>query len=304
MNTVVAIKSLEDNPYFVEKANQIFDEIDYLPERPGKEILESLLSEYDVLIIGARERISGEMLQVGNLKTRIIGTLSVGTDHLDMEALTEAGIHVERCPTANVRSVAEHVMTVLLALSKHIKLSDRLVAEGKSRQDLPSLPREACGKTLGLIGYGNIGRLVAQLGQAFGMEVIATSPTNRGGSDGRVTFAELAEVLTSSDYISISVPLNQETTGLIDATQLLKVKKGAILVNTSRAEVVVESDIVSALDSGKLGGYSADYDHPSSELAKRANVILTPHIAGVTVESYDRLDNELIDRLEAYFGSI
>jgi phosphoglycerate dehydrogenase-like enzyme len=303
MKTVVAIKSLEENPYFVQKASRIFGPIEYLPERPDRSTLELLLTQYEVLIIGAREHISGDMLHSEKLKTKVIGTLSVGTDHLDLAALAEHGVHVERCPTANVRSVAEHVITVLLALAKHIKLSDRLVAEGKSRPDLPSLPREVYGKTLGLVGFGNIGRTVAALGQALGMKITATSPSHHHGSDGYVTFYDIQNVLASSDFISVSVPLTQETSGLIDSERLGQIKEGAILINTSRAEVVVEGDICSALDSGKLSGYSGDYDHANIEMARRSNVILTPHIAGVTVESYDRLDNELIDRLEAYFGA-
>jgi (S)-sulfolactate dehydrogenase len=303
MRAAVAIRSLQDNPYFAEKSNRLFREVDYLPARPDASELKRLLAQYDVLIIGARERITAEMLGQDTLRTQVVGTLSVGTDHLDMVALAARGVYVERCPTANVRSVAEHALTLILALTKHIKVGDRLIAEGKSRSDMPGLPREVQGKTLGLIGFGNIGQTVAGLGHAFGMKVVATSPSRQSGADGYVRFGNLEYVLEHSDFISISVPLTQSTVGLVNRHTLALAKDGLILVNTSRAEVEVEADISAALDTGKLGGYGGDYDGASSDMAKRPNVILTPHIAGITVESNDRLDNELIDRLEAHFAA-
>ena len=104
MRAAVAIESLKENPYFAERVKEIAEEVAYLPARPDHDRLRDLLGQYDLLIIGARERITGDMLRGDPVRTRIIGTLSVGTDHLDLPALEEAGIHVERCPTANVRS--------------------------------------------------------------------------------------------------------------------------------------------------------------------------------------------------------
>lgn len=300
MRTAVAIESLKDNPYFAEKVKRLSDGVDYLPTRPDYDQLQRLLSEYDMLIIGARERITRGMLEAAPVRTCIVGTLSVGTDHLDLTALGEAGVHVERCPTANVRSVAEHSLAMLLALSKDLKWGDRLSATGKSRGDLPSLPFEVQGKTLGIIGYGNIGSALGQLASAIGMRVAATSRTRQEGSDGGVDFGTLEEVLTQSHLVSVSVPLTTETQGLLNSATLAGFRRGAILVNTSRAEVVDETALRQALDSGQLKGFGGDYDHAPRDLAKRPNVFFTPHIAGLTIESNDRLDNELIDRLVAH----
>jgi lactate dehydrogenase-like 2-hydroxyacid dehydrogenase len=145
MRAVVAVESLKENPYFVERAKEITDEVTYLPARPDQDELRDLLGQYDLLVVGVRERITGDMLRGESVRTRIVGTLSVGTDHLDLAALAEAGIHVERCPTANVRSVAEHALALLLALSKNLKWGDRLVADGPRRTELPSLPFEVSG---------------------------------------------------------------------------------------------------------------------------------------------------------------
>lgn len=300
MRAVVVIESLKDNPYFSDKIKDIADEVNYLPSRPDHDQLRDLLGQYDLLVIGARERITGEMFKGESVRTRIVGTLSVGTDHLDLSALAEAGIHVERCPTANVRSVAEHALGLLFALSKHLKWGDRLVAERGSRSELPSLPFELSGRTLGLIGYGNIGSTLGKLASSLGMRVVATSRTRKGGGDGEVRFGTLRDVLKESSLLSVSVPLTDETREFLDADALAHVRPGAILVNTSRAEVVDEQAVREALDSGRLAGYGGDYDHAAPDLVERPNVLITPHVAGLTIESNDRLDNELIDRLVAH----
>ncbi|MEV8038914.1 D-isomer specific 2-hydroxyacid dehydrogenase family protein [Streptomyces sp. NPDC086182] len=300
MRAVVAVESLKENPYFVERAKEITDEVTYLPARPDQDELRDLLGQYDLLVVGVRERITGDMLRGESVRTRIVGTLSVGTDHLDLAALAEAGIHVERCPTANVRSVAEHALALLLALSKNLKWGDRLVADGKRRTDLPSLPFELSGRTLGLIGYGNIGRTLGTLATALGMRVVATSRTRQDGGTREVQFGTLEFVMSESHLLSVNVPLTDETRTLVDSTTLAYVRPGALLVNTSRAEVVDEQAVRAALDNGCLAGYGGDYDHVSPDLAERPNVLLTPHVAGITVESNERLDNELIDRLVAH----
>lgn len=302
MRAAVAIESMKDNPYFAEKITNIASEVVYLPSRPDREQLRDALTQYDMMIIGARERITGEMLEAGQVRTRILGTLSVGTDHLDLPALVEAGIHVERCPTANVLSVAEHALAMLLALSKHLKWGDRLALTGKARTELPWLPFEVSGKTLGLIGYGNIGSRLGALASALGMHVIATSRSRQSGTEGDVRFGTLEEVFQQSRLLSVSIPLTPETRDLIDARILAELAPGAILVNTSRAEVLAEPALREALDSGRLAAYGGDYDHCAGDFIERPNVLVTPHLAGLTVESNDRLDNELIDRLVAHLG--
>ncbi|MFF6780137.1 NAD(P)-dependent oxidoreductase [Streptomyces sp. NPDC012510] len=300
MRAAVAIESLKDNPYFAEKVKGIAHEVNYLPTRPDHDQLQLLLGEYDLLIIGARERITGDMVRQGPVRASVVGTLSVGTDHLDLPALAESGIHVERCPTANVQSVAEHALTLLLALSKHLKWGDRLAADGRPRTELPSLPFEVSGKTLGLIGYGNIGSTLGTLASAVGMQVVATSRSRQSGADGNVRFGTLRDVLEESHLLSVSVPLTDETRAFLNADTLADVRPGAVLVNTSRAEVVDEQAVRDALDSGRLAAYGGDYEHAAPDLVERPNVIVTPHVAGLTVESNDRLDNELIDRLVAH----
>lgn len=297
MRAVVVIKSMQENEYFDRTARQIFSEVEYLAQRPDRDTLNELLGTTDVLIIGAREKIDAEMIQGKSLRTKIIGTLSVGCDHLDTDALSQAGIAVVNCPTANVRSVAEHVIAAMFALLKELKTADAIIQRRGGRSDLPQLPIEAHSRTLGLIGYGRIGSLTGQLAHGIGMEVLATSPSKQEGGDGIARFTTLDELLASSDVISISVPLTSSTRGLIDAQRLAKTRRGCLLINTSRADVTDQAAIAVALSEGHLGGYSGDHDTAPDELLNRDNVILTPHIAGITQESNDRLDNELIDRL-------
>ncbi len=288
---------MQDNQYFAERANAIFDEVVYLDNRPNQEELGEVLTNFDVVIIGAREKITSELLANHNVRTKVIGSLSVGFDHLDLNALREVGIEVVNSPTANVRSVAEHIIAFMLCLVKKLKRGDQVVRSGGGRSDLAGLPIEINGKTLGLVGYGNIGSLVGKMAKSLGMNVIATRASRDAGRDEVAQFMSLQDLAASSDIVSLSIPLTNSTRRIVDRAFLAQMRPSAFLINTSRAGVVDENEVLAALEGGRLAGYAGDYDDANGRLLNHPSCVFTPHVAGLTVESDARLDNELIDRL-------
>ncbi|MCI2230333.1 D-isomer specific 2-hydroxyacid dehydrogenase family protein [Polaribacter sp. MSW13] len=302
MKVKVAIKSLEQNIYFKNKSDNIFEEVVYVENRPSEEEMPDFLSNTDVVIIGAREKISKIVLEKSKSLPKIIGTLSVGLDHIDIEEIEKRGIKVINAPTANVLSVAEHVIGFALALSKNLKLSHQAVINDEGRAGVIKKPFELFNKTIGIVGLGKIGSKVAEFAKCFGMNVISTTQSKTTGSDGEINFVELKKLFTDSDIISINVPLNNETANFINKELLEYSKPNLNLINTSRSEVVNHKDILQLLVDNKISGYAEDSDHVLKELAQHPNVICSPHLAGLTNEASDRLDNELIDNIEKYFN--
>lgn len=304
MKCIVSIKSLQNNPYFHNKAKSIFSEVVYLENRPIKpEELIPIMGQCDVLIIGAKEKILSNVVSNSPVMPKIIGTLSVGLDHLDLIGLKQKDVTVINSPTANVLSVAEHIMAVALSLTKRLVEGNISVSENKGRAGLSSMPIELNDKTLGLIGYGKISKALAKISSCFGMKIIATSQTRTSGNDKLISFTDLDSLLSKSDVISINVPLNDSTKNLINSSNIGIIKNGAILINTSREEITDFDCIYDSLltDNG-LSGFGIDADDIPTSLSKLHSVVATPHIAGLSNEASDRLDNELIDRIEDFIN--
>ena len=300
MKAIVAIKSLKENPYFFEKANKLFTAITYVENRPTANEMANFLSNVDVAIIGAREKIDEQIFLSASNPAKIIGTLSVGLDHLDVEFLENNGVKIINSPTANVVSVAEHIMAFAFCLTKRLKQSDIAVQQNTGRSGVQNSPTELAGKTLGLIGYGKIAKTVASMAKCLGLTIIATSANRTSGHEGNVSFHSLEFVLSNSQIINISVPLNASTKNLINEKKLKLLRRNSILINTSRSEVVDHNAVFEFLRNGILDGYAEDGDNIPSYLSLRNDVICSPHLAGLTKESSDRLDNELIDGIEVY----
>lgn len=302
MKAIVAIKSLEQNAYFHDKASRLFSDLKYADHRPTETEMSEFLSGSDVVIIGAKEKITENVLRKVINPPSIIGTLSIGVDHLDLNFLNSLGIKIINAPSANVLSVAEHVMAFAFSLVKKLKCSDIAVQNGTGRESI-STPIELNGKVFGLVGYGKIAKKIALFAKCFGMKVIATSQTRVSGEEDGVRFYTLQEVLSRANVISINVPLNLSTTKLINSETLKFLRKSSVIINTSRSEVVDHDAILEYLNNGILSGYAEDSDHLPRLLSSRTDVICSPHIAGLTKEASDRLDNELIDRIETYLAS-
>ncbi|KAI3603818.1 D-3-phosphoglycerate dehydrogenase (plasmid) [Cupriavidus necator H850] len=229
---------------------------------------------------------------------RVVGRLGVGLDNIDVDACRQRGIRVIPASGANARSVAEYVVTTAAVLLRAGYLSSAEMAAGKWPRTKLSEGREALGKTLGLVGFGDIGRQAAALARAFGMEVIAHDPmlpADHPVWDATgVRCVSFDALLAQSDAVSLHVPLVDATRNLIDAGRLASMKSGAVLINTARGGVVDEAALADALRAEHLGGAALDVfaREPlpvGSPLADAPNLILTPHIGGVTREANARV---------------
>lgn len=265
-----------------------------LVDRPER--LAALLATARGLIVRNRTQVRGALLAAAP-RLEVVGRLGVGLDNIDLEACRQRGIAVHPATGANDLAVAEYVLTATLVLLRGAWHASAEVATGAwPRQRL--MGREVSGKTLGLIGFGAIARETASRARALGMRVVAHDPY-LDAADPAWQGAErldLVPLLEQSDVVSLHVPLTAATTRLIDAAALARMKPEAILINAARGGVVDEAALVEALRQGRLGGAAldvferepvdADYGAMFRDLP---NLLLTPHIAGVTVESNRRV---------------
>lgn len=253
--------------------------------------------------------ISADMI-AGSPKLRIVARHGAGYDNVDYEAAADHGVWVTNTPGANQRSVIEHVFALLLCLCRKLPLACEQTRNGVWAEDRLSLTGiELEGRTLGVVGFGNIGSSVAPVAEAFGMNVIFTDPAIDPSSDSRwVSFDTL---LSTADVVSLHVPLLETTRNLIGAPEFAKMKEGAVLINTSRGGVVDEQALVDALKSGKLAGAGADvlaaenidmirpFEHATPDIANTPNLIITPHVAGQTDESLLRVGMSALEAIAA-----
>jgi glyoxylate reductase len=227
------------------------------------------------------DRVDRELLDAAP-RLRIVANHAVGYDNVDVPTCTARGIWVTNTPDVLTDATADLTWALILALSRRVREGERLLRSGEFRGWAPTmlLGRELRGQTLGVLGYGRIGRAVTRRGEGFGMRVLFTA---RGGG---VPFDEL---LQESDVLSIHCPLNAQTRHLIGAAELLRMKRGALLVNTARGPIVDEAALVAALESGYLGGAGLDVFenepavHPG--LLNRDDVVLLPHLGSATQET-------------------
>jgi len=220
---------------------------------------------------------------------RVIARWGVGTDRIDLDAVTRCGIAVTITPASNHEAVAEHTMALLLALSRSLMRQNREVRQGVWIKT-PLLPLR--GRTLGLIGLGRIGRSVALRAAQFRMRLLAfdSVPDPEFARASAVELVDLDTLLTQADYVSLHLPLTPSSIGLINRERLSRMKPGSFLLNTSRGGLIVEADLVSALESGHLAGAGLDVfeqEPPAIEnpLFRMENVIVTAHMAGVDTQS-------------------
>lgn len=295
MRSIIALPKLREHASFHNQALQLFDNLEYLPKRPNKAQLMIALQNCDVLFIGVREIITSEMVSELDQLPRFIATLSIGLDHLATDALASRGVRVINAPTANVLSVAEHILAMIFCLMKRIKESDLAVQNSLGRNGVAQPPKELFEKTLGLVGFGNIGSTVAKLVKPFGLNILATSRTRSSGSLQCITFTTLDDLLSRSDIISISVPLTKHTNKLLNSEQLNLIPRNSIIINTSRYAVIDHDVLEKKLRSLELGGYGVDADSIPPSLANLSNVIASPHLAGVTQESFIRMGQEVLN---------
>lgn len=261
---------------------------------PSKEELKQLLGLYDILIVGVEERITKDM--ISDVKTpKIIASMSIGLDHIDKECFESKFIDVVNCPNANVTSVAEHILTLMLDSSKRIEEANDLVINGNpNRRLLSSKPTDIKGKTIGLIGAGKISQKMVDIANIFNMPVLCYTahPDNHEDLTKKgVRFVELDELLQNADIVNISVPLTDKTNNLISREKIELLKKNATFINTSRTGVTDVQALVEFADANPNFhlGLDIDVGEYADLLSKRRNnVIVTPHIAGCTDDAIRR----------------
>ena len=218
-------------------------------------------------------------------KCRIIARYGIGVDTIDLDAATAAGIIVTNNPTYCIEEVAEHTMALMLAAARKVPFYDRLVRSGRWEVP-PGKPLfRLAGATLGLVGFGNIARQVAVRAASFGMNVIFSDPfVTQGQFAVPGTAAELDQVLSQADFVSVHPPLTKETRGMIGDEAFGKMKRNAWIINCSRGPIIDTAALVRALDAGKIAGCALDTTDPEPlpdphPLRGRDNVIINPHVA-------------------------
>ena len=284
-----------------EAARQILQEtceVEYWakPQRPPREEVLRRVKDKEGLICLLTEKINEELLSVAP-KLRIAANVAVGFDNIDVAACTKRGVAVTNTPGVLDETTADFAWTLLMAVARRLSDGEALARSGKWKNwDLDQLVgTDVWGKTLGIVGFGRIGRAVARRASGFQMKVIYTDAQRAPAEVERALKAEFWEMnalLAESDFISVHVPLLPETRRLFDAPKFKRMKPTAFLINTSRGPVVDEAALVAALEGEQIAGAGLDvyenepFIHPG---LKRANVVLAPHIASASLETRTKM---------------
>ena len=266
------------------------------PGRPPREEVLQQVKEKEGLICLLTEKVDEDLLrEAPNL--RIAANVAVGFDNIDVAACTKRGVAATNTPGVLDETTADFAWTLLMAVARRLSEGEALARSGNWKNwDLDQLVgTDVWGKTLGIVGFGRIGRAVARRASGFQMKVIYTDavrPAEEVEKELKVEFREMNALLAESDFISVHVPLLPETRGLFDSPKFYRMKPTAFLINTSRGPVVDEAALVAALESGKIAGAGLDvyenepFIHPG---LKRANVVLAPHIASASLETRTKM---------------
>jgi D-3-phosphoglycerate dehydrogenase / 2-oxoglutarate reductase len=273
-----------------------------------KETLKSAIQGCDVLIFRSGVDISAEvMASAPTLKMLIRG--GSGTDNVDMEYVNRQGLNLVRVPGPGAKSVAELTFALMLALARRVVEADRLTKQGHwAKSELAGYL--LTGKTLGVLGAGNIGGLVAHMGAAWGMKALAcvehpSSERKESFEKAGIELTTRERIMSEADFISVHVPLKPDTRNFVDTAQIALMKKNAYLVNIARGGVVNEAALHAALAEGRIGGAALDVHQAEGEgkvspLAEFKNVILTPHIGASTVDSQKEIGKIILETMDAF----
>jgi D-3-phosphoglycerate dehydrogenase len=257
-----------------------------------REELLSAVAGAEALVVRSATRVDAEVLEAGR-RLKVVGRAGIGLDNVDVAAATRLGIMVVNAPQSNVISAAEHTVALILAQARNIPQAHLALREGRwERRRFQGA--ELYGKTLGIVGLGRVGALVAQRLNAFGMHLLAYDPyvsRDRAAQMG-VELASLADVLARADVVTVHLPKTPETTGLIGQSELAAMKPGARLVNTARGGIVDEAALAKAIDDGHLAGAALDVfaEEPTTQspLFDLDGVVVTPHLGASTTEAQDK----------------
>jgi D-3-phosphoglycerate dehydrogenase len=270
-----------------------------------REQLEERIADYDAIVIRSATQVDAGLIARAT-RLRAVARAGVGVDNIDVAAATKRGVLVVNAPRSNVVTAAEHTMALLLALARNIPQAHGALTAGRwERKNFSGT--ELMGKTLGILGFGRIGQLVAHRAKAFDMEVIAYDPfvATELYNSLRVQRADSVDaVLAAADFLTLHMPTTDETNGMINAEAFAKMRDGVRLLNVARGSLIVDEDLKDALDSGKVGGAALDVfrsepitDHPLFDGYK--NVVVTPHLGASTAEATDRAGYQAAEQVVA-----
>jgi glyoxylate reductase len=273
-------------------------EVDYWtrPERPSRDELLRLIAGKDALVCLLTEKINAELLQAAP-KLRIAANVAVGYDNITVPDCTQRGVAATNTPGVLDETTADFAWTLLMAAARRLKEGDDLARSGNWKGwDLDQLVgADVWGKTLGLVGFGRIGRAVARRASGFNMKVIyydAVRPPADLEREAHAEYRDLPALLAEADFVSLHVPLLSETRGLFNAKTFAQMKPTAFLINTARGPVVDESALVEALEGKKIAGAALDVYEKEPQIhpgLNRPNVVLAPHIASASLETRTKM---------------
>ncbi|MDX1709592.1 MAG: phosphoglycerate dehydrogenase [Rhodovibrionaceae bacterium] len=266
--------------------------------------LKARIGDYDGLAVRSATKVTADLLAAAT-NLRVVGRAGIGVDNIDLTAATQHGIVVMNTPGGNAITTAEHAVSMMLALARQIPAADLSTKAGKWEKSR-FMGVELTGKTLGIMGCGNIGAIVADRAVGLRMRVLAYDPylSEDRAADLGVQKVDLDTLLARSDFISLHVPLTEQTRGIIDAEALRKTKPGVRIVNCARGGLVVESDLKDALESGHVAGAALDVfeaeparDNP---LFAFEQVICTPHLGASTTEAQEKVAVQIAEQIADY----
>lgn len=262
--------------------------------------LKEAIKDYDALIVRSATKVTKEIIEAG-ANLRVIGRAGVGLDNVDLDAATQKGIIVMNTPAGNTISTCEHTVSMILSLSRNIPQANASMKKAEWKRS-KFMGIEVYGKTLGVIGFGRIGKEVAKRALSFGMKVIVYDPfLSREVAEGLgVEVIELREILERSDFITVHTPLTDETKHLISQKEFVIMKKGVRIVNCARGGIIDEQALCDAIKEGKVSGAALDVFEKEplpadSELLKFDNIIVTPHLGASTEEAQINVSIEVAE---------
>jgi D-3-phosphoglycerate dehydrogenase len=286
---ILVADSVSEKAVDILKEQKSWDVV-FLPKKKDAHVADEIV-DAEALIVRSATKVTSALLEKAT-KLRVIGRAGTGVDNVDLDAATQKGIVVMNTPGGNAVSVAEQTVAFLLSLARRIPHADATMKQGRwEKKKLEGI--ELRGKTLGLVGLGQIGSDVARLAKAFHMNVIAFDPyvSSRYAEELDVKLGSIEDVFKAADFVSLHCSATPETKHLVNAKTLAAAKPGIRIVNCARGELVNESDLLAALESGQVGGAALDVfevEPPKdSKLVAHPNVIATPHIAGSTEEAQE-----------------
>ncbi len=260
------------------------------------------LPHADVALVRSKTKCTAGWI-AGAPKLKLIIRGGVGLDNVDLKAAKERGVEVRNTPAASAVAVAELAFCLMLAVPNKLVEAHNALKEGKFlKKEIKRT--ELFGKTLGLVGLGRIACEVAKRAAAFGMRVLAYDPFVKR-SDVAIMVPTLKELLGQADYLSMHVPLTDETKGMINSSAIAAMKDGVVIVNTGRGKCIAEEELAQALASGKVGAYATDVWYsdppdPTSPILSAPNVLMTPHIGANSKENLLRIGDEVVALLEKW----